>query len=177
MSAIDTFRRAMRRHEKRARRMGWRGFGSVFAELRAHRNLVLLTLADGLAPHEEQNARDMAADFRSVSKKMRRRVWAREYAGKAWLWERAADAVARLRDGLQREREQAEAEYADYPYVCPECYCVGPEPHALGCAEALRELPFGPADDDDDLADDDCEYCGFAVSNCQCDNDDGAWTA
>jgi hypothetical protein len=92
-----------------------------------------------------------------------------------FLLERAADAVARLRDGLRREQEQAEREEAERPYVCPECYCVGPDPHAPGCEEGLRELPFGADDEDDgalDPCDIECIFCGFPTFDCQCDPDD-----
>lgn len=39
-----------------------------------------------------------------------------------------------------------------YPYVCPECYCVGEQPHAPGCHEGVREERdmFGDVSDEED---------------------------
>lgn len=51
----------------------------------------------------------------------------------------------------------------DAPYVCPDCYCLGAEPHAPHCPEWEREerALFGDRTDDDEEWDDDEEdFCG-----------------
>lgn len=84
MSAIDTFRRAMRRHEQRARRMGIR-LGDFF---------IMMCAVDGsyLAEDWAMHAREI----RDVTPSRGLRRADRRYNMQlAWIYERAADAVAR----------------------------------------------------------------------------------
>lgn len=133
MSAISTFRRAMRRHEKRARVMG---IAQAADDIRRVR--IDATCRATVAATYDDAIRFLAAD-RSPSGN------ARSPAG-VFVRRRAADAVAKLRAGIAEE-ERTEEE--GRPHVCPECYCVGAEVHAHGCREGEREAAEwdGPSDD------------------------------
>lgn len=142
MSAIETFRRAMRRHEKRARAMGLHG---VEVELRVKRE----------SPDSDR------IDFARLHK------WASDehrygcrhckdtYRRAAFLYSLAADAVARLRAGLAEEERRAQQEEDERPYVCPGCHAVCGERCAPWCPDAAmdrereeREMCGGEEDDD-----------------------------
>lgn len=127
MSAIDTFRRAMRRHEKRARSIGTIGALMVADLFRAVR-------MNGRASLEKTPT--LPEDWRRWALRISDDPTLRTIA---FLYSLAADAVARLRVGLAEEarREQEEADAA--PYVCPGCYAVGEETCASWCPDAAIE--------------------------------------
>jgi hypothetical protein len=79
MSALATFRRAMRRHEKRARAQRHHELSAALRWMGAHHDAAL----------------DNEAHFRRTARENR---WG-GYRQWAWLYERAAAAVARLRAG------------------------------------------------------------------------------
>lgn len=85
MSALDTFRRAMRGHERRAKRMA---LGGIAWALRTDR----IRLARGMTP---------ICDVRSHTGA------GASYRRTRFLYSLAADAVARLRIVLARETAQA----------------------------------------------------------------------
>ena len=61
----------------------------------------------------------------------------------------------RRRRALDRRAEaHARAAYLRGPYVCPECYAVGHEPHPSWCGEGERERMA----EDPDARDDDYDY-------------------
>jgi hypothetical protein len=86
-AALRRFRRAMKRHEKRARGMGLRGFAHVFRNYRIDAAILGPSMAD--------HVRGIAAGYS-------RDAWLDPDARRrgAFLYDRAADAVARLRADL-----------------------------------------------------------------------------
>jgi hypothetical protein len=82
VSAIATFRRAMRRHERRARRRIGLDAARYLAKLRRD----VASWWPDLGGYTGQSDRDTAAQMRACGSRT-----------EAWLYERAADAVARLR--------------------------------------------------------------------------------
>lgn len=88
-----------------------------------------------------------------------------ERAGVAVSWfalNRAVDRMVTQGADPLAEREDTYRFEQYGPYVCPDCFCVGDEPHAEGCDEASMEM-----DREDDR--DRCEICGDM--ECDCDND------
>jgi hypothetical protein len=138
MSAIETLRRAMKRHEKRARSMGLPGVAERVRMMRA-----------GLLRVAPSTPRDLAAAYRSIVSApppaLRRDLVRRA----AWIYERAADAMAKF-EAAQRLAEETE----EYPYVCPGCHRVN-APCAPGCIDA--EMEQEREDSDHYWAEDDTE--------------------
>lgn len=143
MSAIDTFRRAMRRHEKRAREMGLHGVEVELSVARANPDNERISFAwlhswaKSFTGHETQHRGT--------------------YRRAAFIYALAASAVARLRAGLAEEERRAQQEEDERPYVCPGCYAVGGEPCAPGCIDAAmereREERDMYGDEEDDIFD------------------------
>jgi len=95
MSAIDTFKRAMKRLEKRAQR---RGLLAAHATLVLHRRQEThpeaRSCSDRLRPLAELAQMEREDSASAAHRHGRSR--ARREAQQAWLYERAAEAVAKL---------------------------------------------------------------------------------
>ncbi len=78
-----------------------------------------------------------------------------------WVLNRAVDRIcAQGSDPLDARTDPYRFEQHG-PYVCPDCFCVGDQPHAPGCDESPREMVR--ADERDR-----CALCG--QFECDCDD-------
>jgi len=93
-----------------------------------------------------------------------------ERAGVAVSWfalNRAVDRMVTQGDDVLAERMDPYRFEQYGPYVCPDCFCVGDEPHADGCDEATMAMCREPERDR-------CDVCGDTECDCR-DDGDGAY--